>query len=308
MLDEPAAVHVQQLPAVGASTGEARRFVRGVLEDLGLDHLVEAAVLAVSELVTNAVLHTRTAVDLAVSALGPGVHVEVGDLGDDLPVVRAYGSWATTGRGLGLVASVVDDFGVRRRDVGKVVWFDLTEDRSQESGPEDDVDVAALLDTWSLPDDLDEPLGATAAAGALASAELRGLPAALWQQLQQQADAALREIVLHRGRVLPPTPQAWTWYAAADRALVALVAAAERADLDRDGLLRIAVPVADGAADDVRALRTALEDADALALSGELLVDPSPPTVVRVRDWCCDEIVGQAGGAAPRPWTDAPLS
>jgi hypothetical protein len=45
-------------PAVPASAAHARRFVESVLVDAGMAGMADTAVLLVSELVANAVLHT----------------------------------------------------------------------------------------------------------------------------------------------------------------------------------------------------------------------------------------------------------
>ena len=55
-----------RLPPAGASVGEARRFVTALLAERGLEHLQDDATLAVSELVTNAVLHARTTIEVRV--------------------------------------------------------------------------------------------------------------------------------------------------------------------------------------------------------------------------------------------------
>jgi anti-sigma regulatory factor (Ser/Thr protein kinase) len=52
--------HVLPAPGDAASAGQRRRFVREVLDEAGRESWSEAASLAVSELVTNAVLHAHT--------------------------------------------------------------------------------------------------------------------------------------------------------------------------------------------------------------------------------------------------------
>jgi anti-sigma regulatory factor (Ser/Thr protein kinase) len=49
-----------QLPAEPASISHARRFVRGAVESLGAEAAVDDAVLLISELATNALLHARS--------------------------------------------------------------------------------------------------------------------------------------------------------------------------------------------------------------------------------------------------------
>ena len=100
--------------------------MRGVLADAGLEHLTDTASLAVSELVTNAVVHAASVVVLTVKVLGGYVRVEVEDRGAQVPVRRAYTDTMRTGRGVGLVEDTVSRWGVVDLPDGKVVWFELT--------------------------------------------------------------------------------------------------------------------------------------------------------------------------------------
>ena len=81
--------------------------------------------LLVSELVTNAVLHAGTDVELVVRRLRKGVRVEVLDRSTRPPVPRAYDDEAMTGRGLALVRELSRVWGVDERKDGKVVWFEV---------------------------------------------------------------------------------------------------------------------------------------------------------------------------------------
>lgn len=97
--------------------------MRDTLRLWDLELLVDAASLVVSELVTNAVLHARSAITVALCAEHDGsLRLEVSDLSARAPQRRGYGPGATTGRGLGIVAELVDDWGVRPTSSGKSVW------------------------------------------------------------------------------------------------------------------------------------------------------------------------------------------
>ncbi|HEX8004233.1 MAG TPA: ATP-binding protein [Mycobacteriales bacterium] len=115
------------LRPVPASAAQARQFVEDVLGGWGCDTLVDATRLLVSELVTNAVLHARTDVELAVRLVARGVRVEVSDGSPAAPVVRHYEDEAMTGRGLALVEQLAGDWGVDDRPAGKTVWFEMHE-------------------------------------------------------------------------------------------------------------------------------------------------------------------------------------
>ena len=111
------------LPESLAGVPLAREFVRTTLSEHGADVLVEDALLVVSELVTNAVLHGYGA---PVLRLGPGtgwVRIEVADDSPCLPARRASG--ATGGWGLALVERLASNWGATRVGRGKVVWCEL---------------------------------------------------------------------------------------------------------------------------------------------------------------------------------------
>ncbi|MEV0178716.1 ATP-binding protein [Streptomyces sp. NPDC050625] len=105
---------------------EARRALRELLRHWGKPGRSEIAELLTSELVTNALVHTdRDAVLTAV--LGPrGLRVEVRDFVARRPRMCApKADEGTHGRGLVLVQSLADAWGVRAHGVGKSVWFEL---------------------------------------------------------------------------------------------------------------------------------------------------------------------------------------
>ena len=132
---DPAAGEVVGQPLVlesfASAVAAARRYVREALRRLGAEEVEDSAELGVSELVTNAMLHARTAFTVTVRAMPGGrVRVEVTD-SSPVPVqMRRLGVTATTGRGLQLVAAASLDWGVDPLPVdlgvGKTVWFEPT--------------------------------------------------------------------------------------------------------------------------------------------------------------------------------------
>jgi anti-sigma regulatory factor (Ser/Thr protein kinase) len=114
------------LPGVPASVPAARRFVRDTLATWGLDLLVDAAALVVSELATNAVLHARS--ELTVRLLkdeGGSLRLEVLDRSPRQVAPRHHSAGSATGRGLSIVRDLASDWGVDERAGGKTVWVQL---------------------------------------------------------------------------------------------------------------------------------------------------------------------------------------
>lgn len=90
--------------------------------------------LLVSELVTNAVLHARTAVHVSARVEVGRILVAVGDDDpDNAPQASDPVATATSGRGLRLVDLLATSWGVETGATSKVVWFEVT----YEPGPID---------------------------------------------------------------------------------------------------------------------------------------------------------------------------
>ncbi|WTZ45071.1 ATP-binding protein [Streptomyces sp. NBC_01390] len=105
---------------------EARRALRELLRHWGRPGCSEIAELLTSELVTNALVHTDRDAVLTATVSPDGLRVEVRDFVGRRPRLRApVPDDGTHGRGLVLVESLADAWGVRAHGVGKAVWFEL---------------------------------------------------------------------------------------------------------------------------------------------------------------------------------------
>ena len=107
------------------SAARARRFVESVLDGTELDHLAYPATMLVSELVTNAILHSGTPLEVVVVPDGHRLRVEVHDGSAEMAVRKHYSDMSGTGRGLMLVERIAAEWGCDRTAHGKVVWFEL---------------------------------------------------------------------------------------------------------------------------------------------------------------------------------------
>lgn len=114
------------LDALPRSVSTARHAVRELLDSILIPtEVVEDVLLLVSELVTNSVLHARTAVRVRAWAEVGRVTVAVGD-GDPLNAPRwaDRGPTASSGRGMRLVDLLASSWGIDIRETSKVVWFE----------------------------------------------------------------------------------------------------------------------------------------------------------------------------------------
>lgn len=87
--------------------------------------IADNAILMISELVTNAILHGGEGANLKLVFGDLKVRAEVRDSSPAMPVVRSYSETATTGRGMVIVDALAADWGTYAVDGGKVVWFEL---------------------------------------------------------------------------------------------------------------------------------------------------------------------------------------
>ena len=116
-----------------SEVGRARRWARSRLLKSGMgddEPLAETLILLISELVTNAVVHTGCPAVLRLSlpeegAEGTTVRLEVADRSERAPVPRCVDDEATGGRGLALVDGLADRWGWSAEGAGKRIWCEL---------------------------------------------------------------------------------------------------------------------------------------------------------------------------------------
>lgn len=114
------------LPAETNSVPVARSFLTDLLHQWELEGYSDSAMLLVSELVANAVLHVRESLALELTHHAEGIRVAVADAGTGMPDLQVLGPLAEGGRGLHLVSAFSRAWGVDQLgDGGKLVWADL---------------------------------------------------------------------------------------------------------------------------------------------------------------------------------------
>lgn len=289
------------LPADTSSPRAARRLLREVLETTGHEDWRDAAELALSEVVTNALLHAHTAVIQVLIVVFEGrLCVEVADDNPLLPVMGGYDPQASTGRGLALVATLARECGVRRLTggKGKVIWFCIGEPPTA---------AAVWIVEEGAPDD--SPPGT--------SVVLRRMPPTLWLSARQHHDALLRELALYAAEHTVPVDFAQVDHARhciSDEVLRA-VDEAHREGRTRPVLpeghpsplpwvpadLDLALGISPNDTESFLALQDALDAAERLAVIGDLLILPGLPEIIAVRDWACEQVVAQLAGSPPPP-------
>jgi signal transduction histidine kinase len=113
-----------ELPADKASPRQARAWAAPILDDCLEDPGM--ALVCVSELVANAVLHARTSCTLTVEERDRTLRITVRDHApDQMPRMQEFSATAVTGRGLRILDQVATRWGVEHDDHSKSVWFEM---------------------------------------------------------------------------------------------------------------------------------------------------------------------------------------
>ncbi|MFE9774693.1 SpoIIE family protein phosphatase [Streptomyces sp. NPDC005931] len=111
---------------VPQAVGHARRFTRRTLRSWGVTQDLDAILLVVSELVTNALVHTDGQVRLDLTVVNGRLRLAVADASPRSPVKPTSIGWeATGGRGILLVEAVSAAWGTLPVSGGKQVWAEM---------------------------------------------------------------------------------------------------------------------------------------------------------------------------------------
>jgi len=281
----PATAPSRRLPPVARSARDARRFLEESLPGVDGD-TVYIAQLLTSELVTNAVLHAGTEIELRVWAMGGRVHVRVLDeVATRLPIPHEQAAEAGTGRGLHMVEHLSAACGVEVSPGGKTVWFELWPS-------ETDLKPGA---TWTVPGP---------AAGQGVTVTLVDVPVGLSLAAQRHRAALLRE-----ARLIVMSGRSTVGVRTSDIRDVAglndmLDSALSRA-MSRDptaSALSLKVDMPRGCGPVALRLSEVIDVLNGAARSGQLLTRPSLPEVRSFRMWMLSEVANQLDGRPPSRW------
>ncbi|HET9689620.1 MAG TPA: ATP-binding protein [Acidimicrobiales bacterium] len=321
-------------PPEPTSVREARAWLREVMAGRD-DDVVETAVLLSSELVTNAVLHARTPVELRAWHEGVTTHVEVADASQAMPVRKQFGAEAATGRGLHLLSSLASAWGVEADASGKRIWFEVADPGADDSPDAVAAPVVALRPTVTAAPEVTAlvadgagggpapaPPAVLAAAPAVAPVgppadepinfRILGLPVAEYLAVEAHNDALVREFSLISGAPAAPDLAAMAQeFAARFGTATTVVRDQVQAAVDAGRRwVDLVLPVPRAAVPWLLDLARRLDAADRMAEQGRLLTLGGSARVRRFRDWYTGQLQAQAAGepATPWPWPDEPTA
>lgn len=118
--------HHCQLPAAPEAAGLARRLVQDTLREAGAGHVMDDAVLVMSELATNAVRYGAEPIVAHATVTDGRLILAVQDgRASDLPYPKVLTATEPNGRGMHLVAAMAARWGWDRSAHAKVVWAEI---------------------------------------------------------------------------------------------------------------------------------------------------------------------------------------
>ncbi|MCZ4098519.1 MULTISPECIES: ATP-binding protein [Streptomyces] len=142
---------------VTAGVRASRRWTREHLDSLEwtseVPETVDAILLTVSELVTNAHIHAHSSARLVLTWDSRCLQVSVSDSSDHLPAPRAPDEERPSGRGLAIVEALADEWETHARSHGKTVSACFhppgrPDPRTVEAHPR----AASSAEGWRVPD------------------------------------------------------------------------------------------------------------------------------------------------------------
>jgi anti-sigma regulatory factor (Ser/Thr protein kinase) len=294
------------LPATPRAVRLAREWVAKVLAELGRPELVDSAELGVSELVTNAMLHSTPPVAVRVRGTREHPRIEVADRSLVPPRLIALSDdeedlLSTFGRGLSLVALHSAAWGsdLDPDGHGKTVWFEpVAEPREDVTVDGDLFDIDETMALRHFAEDPEETI----------EIELRGMPVAAFRDLRRHYLELRREL-----RLLALTdPGRYPF--AAELSDVALQVEQERRQ--SQGVERLTLAEADNevwvdlvyvipaTAPATMGRLTDLMKRSQEFFESESLTYLSPtPRQQEVQEWYLGEFVRQGAGEKPIPWS-----
>jgi anti-sigma regulatory factor (Ser/Thr protein kinase) len=306
-------------PALALGAGprgvqDARRWVVATFRDIGRDDLVECAEMAVSEVVTNALLHGLPPIQVRVRGTREHPRVEVSDGSQEPPTLPSASLdldaiddfdldglddlLLTFGRGLSIVARASDAWGAEIEDDGKTVWFTPSAEFSEDAGSE-----GVVTGTPDVGDTTGEhPVDPM-------KFQLLGVPVRDYVSFHNHFRELRREVRLLAMANEADYPLARDLVEVFDRLGRPLTRGSVRHDVDHAqsaGETATDLEVLMGRQEALGVARFVelLALTDAFAREEKMLALARTPRQLAFQTWFLGELVHQAGGEAPQRWTE----
>jgi anti-sigma regulatory factor (Ser/Thr protein kinase) len=296
------------LPASPPSVKLARSWVSKVLEEIGREDLVDSAQLGVSELVTNALIHSRPPLSVRVRGTVDHPRIEVVDSSpvppQRVPVAPEIDEvddlhLTTFGRGLDLVAMMSNRWGSDLAHDGrsKSVWFEPSGELQGDAPHEGEI---FAFD----PDHVDGDMGEIPRM----HLRLLGVPAVLFGELRRyhfEVRREMRLLALTDAESYPLATELTEIFARADRERRSStgITHLDQAIADGVGSIDLEYDIPRSAPPTMVRIRDLLAEIYAMFSQEQLLALQPPPFLLDLQNWYFTEFDRQARGEEPIRWS-----
>lgn len=284
------------------SVHQARRWAVDTIRELGRPELAETTELAVSELVTNAVLHGEPPIEVRVRGTRLHPRVEVRDGSSEQPVMPARAEtdpadldenllMVTFGRGLDIVSRCAEAWGAELEDAGKVMWF-------SPSAETRDVGVVGVV-SGQLDAGLRTPPPDTH------PFRLLGVPVESLDDFQRHYQELRREVrllALAHEQDYPLAKTLSDLFGSMQRELRDGLDA-HRVPPGPDGTVDLTIALSAESAETMGRFVELLDFADQFCSHERMLSLARSPAQRAFQTWFLTEFVRQRAGRTPQPWT-----
>jgi hypothetical protein len=275
-----------------------------ICTDIGRPELADCAEMALSEVVTNAILHAKAPISMRLRGTLARPRVEVVDsspepptlprLEFDIDAFDEIDELSTFGRGLAIVAHCSEAWGADRDVPGKVVWF------VPATAP-NEFPVPGELHGWEIPEPEEE-------LGERIPVTLRGAPVELVEGAINHAAELQRELrllALDHEESYPVANDLSEFFSALVRDFRGQFLSLELMEAREQGRHQLDLEVRAPLDSGTRFTRLAelLDLADVFCRAERLLILARSPLQVEFQRWFCNEFVRQSAGEQPLSWT-----
>lgn len=298
------------LPPTASSVRLARSWVTQILADIGRADLVDAAELGVSELVTNALIHSQPPLSIRLRGTHDHPRIEVLDGSPHPPQPTSVTptpdevssiNLTTFGRGLTLVAMMSRSWGadLNHDGTGKTVWFEPAAELREE-----DADLRGVIFGGLEPE---EHVPTTPTSDQVPVLLLR-LPAAMFGMLRRyhfELRREMRLLSMSAPAEYPLAVRISEAFADGDRQRRQAIGISrlDKAIVAGEQSIDLQYYVSSDAPATMGRIRDLLEDAYETFSSDQLLSMRPPPVLTDLQSWYFSEFENQGRGEPPTPWT-----
>jgi Histidine kinase-like ATPase domain len=269
--------------------------------DIGRPELVDAATLGVSELVTNALLHAGGGIAVRISDTDGRLRVEVYDESPTLPEratsvgIDAETNPSTVGRGLRILDAISLAWGVYDEETGKCVWF-------QPSA------VGLPVRNSAGPLMGSAPNPASVRSGEHVSVQLLSMPVVLFAHYRTRLHDLRRELTLislddgassEAGRQLIEAVRHHD-HRVHHADMIGYIDEVMAVGLDR---IDVELELPRSVLPEISLMRDVIRELNDFSVARRLLTLAPGPQERSIWEWYFRELLGQAEGAPPQPWT-----